>query len=171
MHDRRREFLECHLVFSQRPLRANGVLLSENGTASTTRYAQSKTLTALHTIWQWPYVRGKPRQAARAGQLPCPECRGQRICNRPVWSWIGPHNGHRCTSAALPNPSWMGASHLMGQSAQERISSHGRAGDFCPRDLYHSGPQASLRKVCVPGHRPAPRPCLPQKCADAGPCN
>ena len=34
---------------SQRPPRANGVLLSENRTASTTRYAQSKTLTALHT--------------------------------------------------------------------------------------------------------------------------
>ena len=49
MHDRQREFLECHLVFSQRPPRANGVLLSENRTASTTRYAQSKTLTALHT--------------------------------------------------------------------------------------------------------------------------
>ena len=49
MHDRQREFLECHLVFSQRPLRANGVLLSKNRTASTTRYAQSKTLTALHT--------------------------------------------------------------------------------------------------------------------------
>ena len=50
MHDRQREFLECHLVFSQRPLRANGVLLSENRTASTTRYAQSKTLTALHRV-------------------------------------------------------------------------------------------------------------------------
>ena len=60
MHDRQREFLECHLVFFQRPPRANGVLLSENRTASTTRYAQSKTLTALHNCSTTQHLQHTP---------------------------------------------------------------------------------------------------------------
>ena len=83
VHDRQREFLECHLVFSQRPPGANGVLLSENRTASTTRYAQSKTLTALHTLpWSRaalpspgvlvPHVWWWPPWAALPAVLPVP---------------------------------------------------------------------------------------------------
>ena len=69
MHDRQREFLECHLVFSQRPPRANGVLLSENRIASTTRYAQSKTLTALHIFS--PVLTPERDPACCSRPLPC----------------------------------------------------------------------------------------------------